>query len=158
MILGRQIVRHLPGSRLFTHVPADNAAVVLGDSVDAINEWGATIVVELHWNALVYKNGKPVTTSKYWDASYGIVWHKSTRGAELCGALSAACSVVLDTRDMGVVVRSSGYPMLRDTRGVSVLLETHNGVCGRAHEAFLGGVARGVLAHGIAMAIKEWGQ
>ncbi len=154
LLLGMQIVRGLPGSRLFVHTPEDTVMKTLRPTIEAINEFDPDAVVELHWNAAVSANGARSTF--FWEASLAVVWHMSTNGRALGAVLSAACAEALGTDDMGVVSRDSGYPMLRDVKAPSVLLETHNGLDGLSHEAFLNAVADGMLAFAIGKALMGW--
>jgi len=157
LVLAHQIVSTMCPTieaRKFVHTAGGRASQVLGQTVDELNDWGADVVVELHWNAAVDANGNRATF--FWTASHSVIFKGSDKARELGFLLSTACAGALGTDDMGVRVRESGYPMLRDTTGAAVILETHNGLDEESHDAFVAALADGSLAFNIRRAVMAY--
>lgn len=128
-------------------------------TIQAVNEWGADCVLELHWNAVPERNSEGLTM-RDWSTTFAFHWPGSVNGERLGFAVSRAISQVLRTTDRGSVPRRASWAgatfhVLRSTRAPAILVESHNGANPTHHNRFIEAMASGELPEAIAEAIAN---
>lgn len=131
------------------HTPYKHAMASL---VKAINDWGADLAIEFHFDAFTEEPGqKPV------HGTTGLYWPGSSSGRVLARVLSSFVAKAQGTRDRGGVGQarswSKGRPylyFLKDTAMPACILETHFG--DESSDVGLAALARDTGATGQAIA------
>lgn len=134
-----RVVPHVrvPGHvvRVFLRPPDVSYADALAELTGAVNEWGADVAVEVHFNSIPDAN----RTSPHFRGTFGIHHPRSERGQDLARVLGKAVASILGTRScwpMAMDTSHGGLPLyfLQKTCCPACILETHNCYDVQAHE------------------------
>ena len=118
-----------------------------------MNAWGATLAVELHFDAA------PPAHAGRWEGSTGLHWPGSAGGSSWASRLARASAEAIGTRARGARPQSHSHSgvelvILRRTRCPAIILETHFGDHAEDRRKANAALRSGALAQALADAVR----